>query len=88
MEGAVGAELDVDFRGVGCGGEGRVEGLDDLGGEGGACDGADRVAVVVGEGELVCSGEGGEVCEGGGGEEGRGWDAGVVDCGYVDEVED
>ena len=54
-EAAVGAELDGEFwfGGGAFGGDGSVEGLDDLRGDGGAGDGADGVGGVVGEGELV-----------------------------------
>ncbi len=48
MEAGVGAELDVEFGGLGGGGDGAVEGLEDLGGEGGARYGADVGAGVVG----------------------------------------
>ena len=52
----VGAELEVYGcgRAVGC--DGRVEGCDDLGCEGGAGDGADGVGGVVGEVVLVVVG--------------------------------
>ena len=88
-EGAVGAELDVEFRGGLWGRDGRVEGLQDLGGEGGALDGAHGGGGVVGEVPFVVVGEGAGLGEGGWGEEVGGVEVGgVVDGGDVEEVED
>ena len=49
LELAVFAELDIDggYCAIGC--DGRIEGCDDLGGEGGASDGTDGVGGVVGK---------------------------------------
>lgn len=57
--------------------------MHDLSGEGGAGDGADGVARVVGEVEFVVVGEGLELVEGVCGEEGGGLDGRVVDFGDV-----
>ena len=88
-EAAVGAELDGEFwfgRGA-FGGDGVVEGLDDLGGDGGAGDGADGVGGVVGKGEFVDVGKGPGLREGGVWEKGGG-NRGVVDGGNVEEIKD
>lgn len=69
LEGAVGAELEVQFAAV-VAADGRVEGLQDLGGEGGAGDSADGGGGVEGQGVFVRVGEGAEVEEGGVCEEG------------------
>lgn len=70
------------------GGDGGVEELEDLGGEGFAGDGAHGVGGVVGEVPFVLVGAGAELEEGVVGEEVGGVDGGVVDVGDVDEVED
>lgn len=80
--------MEGDGGGGAVGGDGRVEGGDDLGGEGGAGDGADGVRGVVGEVELVGVGQGADLEEGVRGEEVGGGDGGVVDCGDVEVVED
>ena len=85
----VGAELKGDERNAGTvGGDGGIEGGEDLGGKGGAGDGADRVRGVVSEVVFVRVGQGADLEEGGGGEEGGGRDGGVVDSGHVEVVED
>ena len=88
LEAAVGAELDVQGHCLAGGGYCGVERGEDLRGEGGAGDGADGVAGVVGEGELVRVGEGAQGGEGGVCEEGGGGDGAVVDGGDVEVVED
>ena len=52
LKAAVGTELDVQ-GGFPAGGDGVVEGLEDLSGECCACDGADGVGGIVGEVEFV-----------------------------------
>lgn len=89
LELAVFAELEVEDRGAGSvGGDGFVEGGEDLGGEGGAGDGADGVRGVVGEVELVGVGQGADLEEGRRVEEVGRRDGGVVDFGDVEVVED
>ena len=65
--------------------DGGVEGLGDLGGDDGTGHGADGFGDVVGEGEFVLVGERAELEEVVVGGEG---DAGVVDLGHVEEIED
>lgn len=88
LELCVGAELDVDGGGGAVGCDGRVEGGDDLGGEGGAGDGADRVGCVVSEVVFVGVGQGADLEEGFGGEQVGRRDGGVVNSGDVEVVED
>ena len=52
LKAAVGTELDVQW-GFPAGSDGVIEGLDNLSGEGGTCDGADGVGGIVGEVEFV-----------------------------------
>lgn len=52
LKAAVGTELDIQW-GLAAGGDGVIEGLDDLSSEGCTCDGADGVGGIVGEVEFM-----------------------------------
>ena len=86
LEATVGAKLHVEWRGA-VAGDGAVERLHDLRGDDGAGYRADGRAGVVGQVEFVLVGQGAYLEEGFVGEDLRVVDAGVVDFGDVDEIE-